>query len=78
MAGLSRSDEERMAASYARNHHVSREHLDRYLAEFDFRHSTCETTRHGARQHARGPRRWAEVDLPPTRTDVSASRRRSR
>jgi len=44
MAGLSRSDEERMAASYARNHHVSREHLDRYLAEFDFRHSTCETT----------------------------------
>jgi transposase-like protein len=25
-------------------HHVSREHLDRYLAEFDFRHSTCKTT----------------------------------
>jgi transposase-like protein len=23
-------------------HHVSREHLDRYLAEFDFRHSTCK------------------------------------
>jgi hypothetical protein len=22
------------------HHHVSREHLDRYLAEFDFRHST--------------------------------------
>jgi transposase-like protein len=25
-------------------HHVSVEHLDRYLAEFDFRHSTCKTT----------------------------------
>jgi transposase-like protein len=26
------------------HHHVSRKHLDRYLAEFDFRHSTCEQT----------------------------------
>lgn len=26
------------------HHHVSREHLDRYLAEFAFRHSTCEST----------------------------------
>jgi transposase-like protein len=25
-------------------HHVSVEHLDRYLAEFDFRHSTCKDT----------------------------------
>ncbi len=25
-------------------HHVSREHLDRYLAEFDFRYSTCTQT----------------------------------
>lgn len=24
------------------HHHVSREHLDRYLAEFDFRYSTCK------------------------------------
>jgi transposase-like protein len=26
------------------HHHVSREHLDRYLAEFDFRYSTCKDT----------------------------------
>ena len=26
------------------HHHVSREHLDRYLAEFDFRYSTCKET----------------------------------
>jgi transposase-like protein len=26
------------------HHHVSREHLDRYLAEFDFRYSTCKQT----------------------------------
>lgn len=26
------------------HHHVSREHLDRYLAEFDFRFSTCKST----------------------------------
>jgi transposase-like protein len=26
------------------HHHVSREHLNRYLAEFDFRYSTCKTT----------------------------------
>lgn len=25
-------------------HHVSREHLERYLTEFDFRHSTCKQT----------------------------------
>jgi transposase-like protein len=25
-------------------HHVSREHLQRYLTEFDFRHSTCKLT----------------------------------
>ena len=24
------------------HHHVSVEHLDRYLAEFDFRYSTCK------------------------------------
>jgi hypothetical protein len=24
------------------HHHVSREHLHRYLAEFDFRYSTCK------------------------------------
>jgi transposase-like protein len=24
------------------HHHVSREHLERYLAEFDFRYSTCK------------------------------------
>ena len=26
------------------HHHVSREHLPRYLAEFDFRYSTCDMT----------------------------------
>jgi hypothetical protein len=26
------------------HHHVSVEHLPRYLAEFDFRHSTCKMT----------------------------------
>lgn len=26
------------------HHHVSREHLHRYLGEFDFRYSTCEQT----------------------------------
>jgi hypothetical protein len=26
------------------HHHVSREHLGRYLAEFDFRYSTCKQT----------------------------------
>jgi transposase-like protein len=26
------------------HHHVSREHLERYLAEFDFRYSTCKDT----------------------------------
>jgi transposase-like protein len=26
------------------HHHVSREHLPRYLAEFDFRYSTCDET----------------------------------
>jgi transposase-like protein len=26
------------------HHHVSREHLDRYLAEFDFRYTTCKQT----------------------------------
>jgi hypothetical protein len=26
------------------HHHVSREHLERYLAEFDFRYSTCKLT----------------------------------
>jgi hypothetical protein len=26
------------------HHHVSREHLERYLAEFDFRYSTCKQT----------------------------------
>jgi hypothetical protein len=26
------------------HHHVSVEHLDRYLAEFDFRFSTCKAT----------------------------------
>jgi transposase-like protein len=26
------------------HHHISREHLDRYLAEFDFRFSTCKQT----------------------------------
>jgi transposase-like protein len=26
------------------HHHVSREHLDRYLSEFDFRYSTCKQT----------------------------------
>jgi hypothetical protein len=26
------------------HHHVSREHLERYLAEFDFRYTTCKRT----------------------------------
>ncbi len=26
------------------HHHVSREHLNRYLSEFDFRYSTCKET----------------------------------
>jgi hypothetical protein len=26
------------------HHHVSVEHLDRYLAEFDFRYATCKQT----------------------------------
>jgi len=32
------------------HHHVSKEHLDRYLAEFDFRFSTCKES-DGARMH---------------------------
>ena len=26
------------------HHHVCREHLERYLAEFDFRYTTCKDT----------------------------------
>jgi hypothetical protein len=26
------------------HHHVSKKHLNRYLAEFDFRYDTCKTT----------------------------------
>jgi transposase-like protein len=48
------------------HHHVSVEHLHRYLAEFDFRYTTCKDTDMERVEHLVGRVGGAPADLPAT------------
>ena len=46
------------------HHHVSGEHLERYLAEFDFRYTTCKQTDTERMERIVRADRGSQADLP--------------